>query len=244
MINCIRISVFYKWKYHSFACKCGRFYTPKEAFKESKVVFEGVVKSRYPVLIRYFGEVFPVEQYVFYVKKLWKGEPCEYVKLIQGISNCHPSYFIIGESYLVYATKDCRTGPLSASQCLPTKLSEEASLDFAQFPKPIFSRSISATFSDSFLSAFMRRIYGAFLIGISVSLYTFRDPFSVFGLAGLSAWLVTSLFIFVAIFFALQKKLIKSLLVIMSGLLIVIFILVAIGYFHAKHHFLLGYLLR
>ena len=115
----------------SWACQCGRKFTPAEGLANATAVFEGRVIDTRIVLAHERGWLGPVPEYEFLVSRMWKGSPSPTVTLRADYSNC-ARLFTADAFYLVYAWphEDIRTR-LSSTKCDPTTPISDAEADLA-----------------------------------------------------------------------------------------------------------------
>lgn len=117
------------------ACKCNHTISIKEHFTNAAFVFEGRIESVWPKLILKSNYIYQsgilVQSYKFRIFKKWKGEiKGNSIVLFSTGSNCD-SYFMVGETYLVYAIRDIAiNNRLTSNQCTGTVESREAIEDF------------------------------------------------------------------------------------------------------------------
>lgn len=109
----------------AYACQCGGVPSVAEAIKSAKLVFEGTVVERWPVLIRMPVHEMPTERYTVRVLRSWKGAPRNSIYLVDTGGNC--SYpFEVGYSYLVFASSTESSPYYSSTICDPTELTATA----------------------------------------------------------------------------------------------------------------------
>ena len=119
----------------AYACKCNQTISIEEHFANAAFVFEGRIESVWPKLILKSNYIYQsgtlVQSYKFRIFKKWKGEvKGNSIVLFSTGSNCD-SYFMVGETYLVYAIRDIAiNNRLTSSQCTGTDESREAIEDF------------------------------------------------------------------------------------------------------------------
>jgi hypothetical protein len=113
------------------ACSCMRL-TPSEGFTSSSAVFTGEVTK----IEKNKSTPFRGLEVTLKVKKLWKGEPEETVKVHTAGSSAACGYpFQLGKTYLVYAVSD-EADPMRVSLCSRTALLDEAKEDLNYLGKP------------------------------------------------------------------------------------------------------------
>jgi hypothetical protein len=119
----------------AYACKCNQTIFTKEHFANAVFVFEGRIDSVWPKLILKSNYIYEsgtlVQSYKFRIFRKWKGEIKDDSIVLFGTNSDCDSYFIVGETYLVYAIRDTAiNNRLTSSQCSGTDESSEAIEDF------------------------------------------------------------------------------------------------------------------
>jgi shikimate kinase len=111
----------------AWACSCAPQPPPQEALKQSVAVFTGTVAG-----VTTSGQNRLVQ---IRVEKVWKGAKCGEVTVTTALDDAACGYnFEVGQSYLVYATKE--KGKLSVSLCSRTSLTSQAGEDLTALGEP------------------------------------------------------------------------------------------------------------
>ena len=117
------------------ACSCMKL-TPSEGLTSSHAVFTGEVTKIEKNEATRFGGL----EVTLRVKRVWKGEPKEEIKVHTAASSAACGYtFVKGTTYLVYAVRD-EADPMRVSLCSRTAPEDQAKedLDFLGKPKHTF----------------------------------------------------------------------------------------------------------
>jgi MYXO-CTERM domain-containing protein len=113
------------------ACSCMRL-TPSEGLTSSYAVFTGEVSAIEKNTATKFGGL----EVTLRVKRMWKGEPSEELKVHTAGSSAACGYsFVKGTTYLVYAVRD-EADPLRVSLCSRTAPLDQAKEDLDYLGKP------------------------------------------------------------------------------------------------------------
>jgi hypothetical protein len=113
------------------ACSCVKL-SPSEGLTSSHAVFTGEVIDIEKNTATKFGGL----EVTLRVKKVWKGDPQEEIKVHTAASSAACGYsFVKGTTYLVYATRD-EADPMRVSLCSRTAPVERAEEDLDFLGKP------------------------------------------------------------------------------------------------------------
>ena len=113
------------------ACSCVKL-SPSEGLTSSHAVFTGEVTTIKPNEATRFGGL----EITLRMKRLWKGEPKEVIKVHTAGTSAACGYtFAKGETYLVYALSD-DADPMRVSLCSRTALVKNAKEDLSYLGKP------------------------------------------------------------------------------------------------------------
>ena len=113
------------------ACSCMRL-TPSEGLTSSYAVFTGEVSAIEKNTATKFGGL----EVTLRVKRMWKGDPSEELKVHTAGSSAACGYsFVKGTTYLVYAVRD-EADPLRVSLCSRTAPLDQAKEDLDYLGKP------------------------------------------------------------------------------------------------------------
>ncbi|HUU04763.1 MAG TPA: hypothetical protein VMZ49_02680 [Patescibacteria group bacterium] len=153
----------------AYACKC---ITPPSdvAFSRADAVFECRVESVWPKLVRpYWASNFVMQTFKFHIFRIWKGElRGNTIDLITSGNNCD-YFFSVGQTYLVYASRDKFSKLLHSTICDRTNEANEAIEDMELLGQSKFISDLSTPFiPESKIRRFCRHIAIYMLSGLMI----------------------------------------------------------------------------
>lgn len=129
----------------AWACSCTPELSPRGAFANSPAVFMGVVRAvdgPYPLPVGHGLYVESARNFRFEVLNAWKGVDRKSVVVRTGSGGGDCGFdFVLGEVYLVYASRSKTGDTLTTNICTRTRRFIDAAVDSAELGNPAVDKS-------------------------------------------------------------------------------------------------------